>query len=424
MTEGPELFRIFWAMKNASFTRLQVRATAALFGIFIVAFSFKVTAQSSVYVPGIARTGLYYERVQGKSIAVVANATSLLPNGTHTVDHLISLGAEVREVWAPEHGFRGNKDAGEHVEDGKDPKTGIAIRSLYGKNKRPDISWFDGIELVIYDIQDVGVRFYTYSTTLSYVLDACVEAGVPLMVMDRGNPNGHYVDGPILQPGFESMVGLHPIPVVHGLTMGEYAKMVYGERWMPQLLHEKSRAQFQQAGGLQVITCTGYSHDQIFNVFQTPPSPNLRSIEAIWHYPSLCFFEGTPISCGRGTPAPFTLYGAPWLPKTKFEYSFTPRPDHGSKYPKFKEEQCWGKELTSVKNDSIDWTHLFSVYKVWKEEQPESQQFFNNFFEKLAGSKDLQKALEDGATIDQWRASYRNESFTAYLDTRQGILLY
>ena len=164
------------------------------------------------------------------------------------------------QVWAPEHGFRGEADAGEHVEDGRDPKTGIPIKSLYGKTKRPPTDWLEGLDWVIYDIQDVGVRFYTYSTTLSYVIDACVEAGVPLMIMDRGNPNGHYIDGPILKPGFESMVGLHPIPVVHGLTMGEYASMVYGEHWMPATENEQWRTAFEKKGGIEVIHCKGYSH--------------------------------------------------------------------------------------------------------------------------------------------------------------------
>ena len=424
ITEGPELFRIFWAMKNASFTRLQVRTTVALFGTFLLAFSAQVFGQNITYLPAVARTGEYYPWVEGKSIAVVANATSLLPNGTHTVDHLISLGAEVREVWAPEHGFRGTQDAGEHVEDGKDPKTGIPIRSLYGKNKRPNLEWFDAVELVVYDIQDVGVRFYTYSTTLSYVLDACVEAGVPLMVLDRGNPNGHYVDGPILQPGFESMVGLHPIPVVHGLTMGEYAKMVYGERWMPAIKSDTFRDQFSTAGGLKVIPCQGYDHNNIFAEFQTPPSPNLRSLAAIAHYPSLCFFEGTPISCGRGTPEPFARFGAPWLPEQDYTFRFTPEPDHGSKYPKFQGDTCHGERLAPKNYQEIDWSYLFGTYSSWKELRPDGVDFFNAFFKKLAGSNALQQALESGKTASEWQETYRDANFENYLKRRSLYLIY
>ena len=350
-----------------------------------------------------------------KSVAVVANATSLLPNGTHTVDHLISLSVDVRQVWAPEHGFRGQQDAGEHVEDGRDPKTGIPIKSLYGKTKRPPTDWLEGLDWVIYDIQDVGVRFYTYSTTLSYVIDACVEAGVPLMIMDRGNPNGHYIDGPILKPGFESMVGLHPIPVVHGLTMGEYATMVYGEHWMPATENEQWRTAFEKKGGIEVIHCKGYSHNKVFKEFQVPPSPNLRSMEAIWHYPSLCYFEGTPISCGRGTDAPFTLFGAPWFSGHSYDAGFTPKPDHGAKHPKYEGQLCIGQFLPTDMDTAygaINWNHLFDAYAYWKENAPkEAPEFFNAFFKKLAGSNELQGALESGMSAQEWVNSYYRELY-------------
>ena len=397
-------------MEKASFTLSQFRTTLALFAVLLLCFSAR--GQES-YLPGIAQTGEYYMKLTEKSVAVVANATSLLPNGTHTVDHLISLSVDVRQVWAPEHGFRGQQDAGEHVEDGRDPKTGIPIKSLYGKTKRPPTEWLEGLDWVIYDIQDVGVRFYTYSTTLSYVIDACVEAGVPLMIMDRGNPNGHYIDGPILKPGFESMVGLHPIPVVHGLTMGEYASMVYGEHWMPATENEQWRTAFEKKGGIEVIHCKGYSHNKVFKEFQVPPSPNLRSIEAIWHYPSLCYFEGTPISCGRGTDAPFTRFGAPWLGGEGYEHLFMPFPDHGSKYPKFQGKQCGGVQLPqdlSTAPKEIDWNHLFDAYAYWKDNAPsEAPEFFNAFFKKLAGSNELQEAMESGMSAQEWVKSYQGE---------------
>lgn len=397
-------------MEKASFTLSQFRTTLALFAVLLLCFSAR--GQES-YLPGIAQTGEYYMKLTEKSVAVVANATSLLPNGTHTVDHLISLSVDVRQVWAPEHGFRGQQDAGEHVEDGRDPKTGIPIKSLYGKTKRPPTEWLEGLDWVIYDIQDVGVRFYTYSTTLSYVIDACVEAGVPLMIMDRGNPNGHYMDGPILKPGFESMVGLHPIPVVHGLTMGEYASMVYGEHWMPATENEQWRTSFEKKGGITVIHCKGYSHREVFKEFQVPPSPNLRSMEAIWHYPSLCYFEGTPISCGRGTDAPFTRFGAPWLGGEGYEQRFIPAPDHGSKYPKFQGKQCGGVQLSqdlSAGPKGIDWNHLFDAYAYWKDKAPsEAPEFFNAFFKKLAGSNELQEALESGMSVEEWVNSYYGE---------------
>jgi uncharacterized protein YbbC (DUF1343 family) len=397
-------------MENASFILVQVRITLALFLALNTTFSLQAQEE---YAPGIAQPGEYYMQLSEKSVAVVANATSLLPNGTHTVDHLISLGVNIQEVWAPEHGFRGNADAGEHVEDGRDPKTGIPIRSLYGKTKRPPTDWLEDLDWVIYDIQDVGVRFYTYSTTLSYVIDACVEAGVPLMIMDRGNPSGHYIDGPILKQGFESMVGLHPIPVVHGLTMGEYASMVYGEHWMPASENEEWRAAFEKKGGIEVIQCKGYSHNEVFRAFQVPPSPNLRSIEAIWHYPSLCYFEGTPISCGRGTDAPFTLFGAPWLIGEGYGLRFTPAPDHGSKFPKFQGKECGGlqlpQELTTAPI-AIDWNYLFDAYTYWKENAPtEAPEFFNAFFKKLAGSNELQQTLESGMSTEDWVKTYQEE---------------
>jgi len=413
-------------MKNASFTIPQVKSTVSLLFAFIVLFSPTSMAQSNEYLPGVAQTGLYYHMLNGKRIAVVANATSLLPNGTHTVDHLISIGAEVHEVWAPEHGFRGDADAGEYVKDGRDPKTGIVIRSLYGKTKRPDVSWVKSVDYVVYDIQDVGIRFYTYSTTLSYVLDACIEGGVPLLVLDRGNPNGHYVDGPVLQQGFESMVGLHPIPVVHGLTMGEYALMVYGEHWMPFTGEEALCANFEHSGGLTVISCQAYSHKKVFKEFQVPPSPNLRSIEAIWHYPSLCYFEGTPISCGRGTDAPFTRFGAPWLDAEQFSAVFTPLPDAGAKYPKFEGQICHGQQLSRKMDEPsglINWQPLFSAYEFWGNIFPPMEEFFNSFFAKLAGSNDLQRALESGLTIEQWQVSYQAK-LLAYKEKRRTYLLY
>jgi uncharacterized protein YbbC (DUF1343 family) len=412
-------------MKNASFIFSQFRTTLALFAALLLCFS--AQGQES-YAPGIAQPGAYYMKLTEKSVAVVANATSLLPNGTHTVDHLISLSVDVRQVWAPEHGFRGDADAGEHVEDGRDPKTGIPIKSLYGKSKRPPTEWLEGLDWVIYDIQDVGVRFYTYSTTLSYVIDACVEAGVPLMIMDRGNPNGHYIDGPILKPGFESMVGLHPIPVVHGLTMGEYATMVYGEHWMPATENEQWRTAFEKKGGIEVIHCKGYSHNKVFKEFQVPPSPNLRSIEAIWHYPSLCYFEGTPISCGRGTDAPFTLFGAPWFSGYSYDAGFTPKPDHGAKHPKYEGQLCFGQLLPTDMDTAygaINWNHLFDAYAYWKENAPtEAPEFFNAFFKKLAGSNALQEALESGMSAQEWVKFYQKRMWFDYQQKFDEYSLY
>jgi uncharacterized protein YbbC (DUF1343 family) len=402
-------------MKNASFISSQFRTTLALFAVLLLCFSAR--GQES-YASGIAQTGAYYMKLTEKSVAVVANATSLLPNGTHTVDHLISLSVDVQQVWAPEHGFRGEADAGEHVEDGRDPKTGIPIRSLYGKTKRPPTDWLEGLDWVIYDIQDVGVRFYTYSTTLSYVIDACVEAGVPLMIMDRGNPNGHYIDGPILKPGFESMVGLHPIPVVHGLTMGEYASMVYGEHWMPSTENEQWRTAFEKKGGIEVIRCKGYSHREVFKNSRFPR----RLIYALSRPSGItqaCVISRVlPFPVDEGTDAPFTRFGAPWLGGEGYEHQFTPAPDHGSKYPKFKEKQCGGVQLSqdlTTAPTEIDWTYLFEAYAYCKENATsEAPEFFNAFFKKLAGSNELQQALESGMSVEEWVKSYKSISFYKY----------
>ena len=211
------------------------------------------------------------------------------------------------------------------------------------------------------------------------------------------------------------MVGLHPVPVVHGLTMGEYASMVYGEHWMPATENEQWRTAFEKKGGIEVIHCKGYSHNTVFSEFQVPPSPNLRSIAAIWHYPSLCYFEGTPISCGRGTDAPFTHFGAPWLDGEGYEHRFTPAPDHGSKYPKFQGKECSGVQLSqeiTTAPKAIDWTYLFDAYAYWKEKNPgEAPEFFNAFFKKLAGSNELQQALESGMSVEEWVKSYYKELY-------------
>ena len=462
-TELPELFCNFRAMKNPYFTAVQGSTKAAFFAmllsvvftpLFLAGQSESLSEGAGTYAPGIAHVDRYYSLLSGKRVAVVANATSLLPDGTHTVDHLLNLGVEVHEVWAPEHGFRGEAAAGEWVSDAVDGKTGLPIRSLYGKTKRPLNDWLEGLDFVLFDIQDVGVRFYTYSTTLSYVLDACLETGVPLVVFDRANPNGHYVDGPLLAAGFESMVGLHPIPVVHGLTMGEYARVVLEKAWVPQATSAKIE-HFERAGGLHIIACSGYSHREKYSGFQVPPSPNLRSSEAIALYPSLCFFEGTPVSCGRGTEQPFTRFGAPWLPAASFPHEFVPMPDVGSARPKFQGQRCHGASLSSLKagglevnetekspwmldgkpfvpkDDRIHWEPLFEVYAAWMAQvagtQPQegkqsgaaqggqpmervvNEPFFSSFFSLLAGSKRLQNALEAGWSIERWQESYADE---------------
>lgn len=258
-----------------------------------------VSTATGKITTGAERVEAYLPFLSGKKVAAMVNQTSMI-NGTHLVDSLVSLGVRIEKIFAPEHGFRGEADAGEKVLDATDPQTGIPIISLYGKKQKPGPEDLEGLDLVIYDIQDVGVRFYTFISAMSYMMESCAENKVPLLILDRPNPNGHYLDGPVLEPAFQSYVGLHPVPVVYGLTTGEYAQMVNGEGWL--------------AGGascnLTVIPCEHYDHKTFYDL-PVRPSPNLPNIRSIYLYPSLCFMEGTQVSIGRGTQKQFQVVGAP-----------------------------------------------------------------------------------------------------------------
>src|SRR5690554_5651925 len=291
--------------------------------------------QEGKIVVGAERFQVYSELLKGKNVGIVANQTSYLESEKlHLVDFLILKKVSVKKVFAPEHGFRGTADAGEHVKDGIDSKTGIPLISLYGSNKKPSPEQLKGIDVVVFDIQDVGARFYTYISTLHYVMEACAELGISVIVLDRPNPNGHYIDGPILEKQHQSFVGMHPIPIVHGMTMGEYAKMINGEGWL------ENKIQCE----LIVIPMENYDHKKKYSL-PIKPSPNLPNDKAINLYPSLCFFEGTLLSEGRGTEMQFQIYGAPFLLKEKYPFTFTSNPNEGSKSPKFKDQLCYGKDL-------------------------------------------------------------------------------
>jgi uncharacterized protein YbbC (DUF1343 family) len=261
----------------------------------------------------------YIGLLKDKKIALVVNQTSTIGN-THLVDSLVKLKVNIVKIFGPEHGFRGTADAGEHIENGKDPKTGIPVISLYGDNKKPTPSQLADIDLVIFDIQDVGARFYTYISTLHYLMEACGENNKKVLILDRPNPNGHYVDGPVLQNGFESFVGMDKIPVVHGMTIAEYALMLNGEKWL------KNGVPCE----LEIVKCQNYTHQTPYSP-PIPPSPNLKDLSAIYLYPSLCFFEGTPISVGRGTDFPFKVFGHPTF--EKYSFSFVPTPKVGATSP-------------------------------------------------------------------------------------------
>ena len=338
---------------------------------------------------GAARTNLYLHLLKGKKVAVVANQTSVIfkaPRGKslqtkHLVDSLISLNVNVKKVFAPEHGFRGKADAGEVIKDGFDKKTGLPIVSLYGKNKKPSAAQLKGIDIVIFDIQDVGARFYTYISSLHYVLEACAEAKIKVIILDRPNPNAHYIDGPVLERAHTSFVGMHPVPVVYGMTIGEYGKMVNGEKWLQDGIQ----------CDLTIIPLAHYTRETPYSL-PIRPSPNLPNDKSINLYPSLCFFEGTNVSAGRGTEMQFQIYGSPFLDKTAF--SFTPQANEGAKYPKYKNKRCFGEDLRMTENrNKLDLSFLIQAYQ-----QSASKAFFNTFFRKLAGTEKLQQQIEEGVS--------------------------
>ena len=364
-------------------------------------------------VTGAENTFAYFSLLKDKNIAIVANHTSLI-KGTHLVDSLSSAGFAISSVFAPEHGFRGKADAGEKVNDEIDQKTGIPILSLYGKNKKPSPESLKNIDIVLFDIQDVGVRFYTYISTLHYIMEACAESNIPLIVLDRPNPHAHYIDGPILEEEYKSFVGMHKVPVVYGLTIAEYATMINGERWLENEIQ----------CNLTIVPCMNYNRKEHYQI-PIKPSPNLPNSLSIQLYPSLCFFEGTSVSAGRGTDIPFQCYGHP---KMTSDYSFTPKSNEGAKYPKFKDEKVKGVDLSS--NDlrkvyalnKLDLSHLLNAYANIENAQAD---FFldNNFFEKLAGTKQLRKQILAGKTESEIRDSWQS-GLSQYELTRTKYLMY
>ncbi|HLV92565.1 MAG TPA: DUF1343 domain-containing protein [Aequorivita sp.] len=365
---------------------------------------------SNKIIVGAEQFDSYSYLLKNKNIGIVANQTSFLESEKqHLVDFLISKKIAVKKVFAPEHGFRGTADAGEHIKDGVDSKTGVPLISLYGSNKKPSQEQLKGIDVVVFDIQDVGARFYTYISTLHYVMEACAEAGIPVVVMDRPNPNGHYVDGPILEKEHQSFVGMHPIPIVHGMTIGEYAKMINGEGWLNNNLKAT----------LTVIEMKGYNHQMTYSL-PVKPSPNLPNDKSINLYPSLCFFEGTFINAGRGTDMQFQVFGAPSLPSSQYSFKYTPRSNEGAKNPKFKDQLCYGKDLRKEPNlDRINLEWLIDAYNA----NGKKKDFFNSFFVKLAGTKKLQEQIEQGLTAEEIRSTWK-DGLSKFKEIRERYLLY
>lgn len=345
-------------------------------------------------IPAAELTADYLMLLKGKKVGVVGNQTSVI-GSTHLVDSLLSLGINVVRVYSPEHGFRGDADAGQKINHEVDQKTGLQIVSLYGKNKKPTQEQIEDLDVILFDIQDVGVRFYTYISTLHYVMEAAAEASIPVLVLDRPNPNGHYIDGPVLDSQFESFVGMHKVPVVYGMTIGEYAKMINGEHWLKDSV----------VCDLTVIPCKGYVHTSEYDL-PIAPSPNLRTANSINLYPSLCFFEGTIVSVGRGTETPFEIYGHPKFKEGDF--AFTPVSSFGSKHPKLENEKCKGYDLSETKErkSQLDLGYLLNANK-----QLEGVTWIDNpkFFNLLAGNDILIEQIKKGLSEDEIRQTWQDD---------------
>jgi uncharacterized protein YbbC (DUF1343 family) len=359
------------------------------------------------FLVGGQQMEVYLPLLKGKQVGLVVNHTSLVQD-VHLVDTMLKQGIEVRRIFAPEHGFRGTADAGEHIQDGKDAKTGIEIVSLYGKNRKPTQEMINDLDVLIFDIQDVGVRFYTYISTMHYVMEACAEFGKKCIVLDRPNPNGDYFDGPVLEKDFQSFVGMHPIPVVHGLTVGELALMINGEGWL--------------ANGLKcdvtVVPVKGYKHSDRVSI-PIKPSPNLPNDVAIRLYPSLCFFEASKVSVGRGTTFPFQVYGYP--DSALGDFTFMPVSLAGmAKHPKLENQECFGKDL---RRESL--SHQFTLSYLLDVKDKLGIDIIDNtrWFNLLAGNASLLKDIQQGATEAMIRESWKND-LASYAKLRDKYLLY
>jgi uncharacterized protein YbbC (DUF1343 family) len=356
---------------------------------------------------GVDNSKLYLALLKDKKVGIVTNQSGLLSNSIHIVDFLVEKNIQVTKIFAPEHGFRGTADAGEHIVDGKDAKTGLPIISLYGDNRKPKPAQLVGIDIMVFDLQDVGARFYTYISSLHYIMEACGENNIPLIILDRPNPNGNVVDGPILEKEYSSFVGMHPVPILHGMTIGEYGQMINGEKWLKNTIQCK----------LTVIPCTYYNRKMDYSL-PVKPSPNLPNEQAVNLYASLCLFEGTNVSVGRGTEKQFQIYGSPHLPKT--EFSFIPKPNLGAKNPVCNGLECFGEDLSAVaKVNQLELKWLIKAYQTTKDKS----KFFNAFFTKLAGTKKLQMQLEEGIPEDAIRKSWE-KGLIEFEEMRAKYLIY
>ncbi|HEY1164199.1 MAG TPA: DUF1343 domain-containing protein [Chitinophaga sp.] len=363
-------------------------------------------------ITGAARTNAYLPLLKNKRVALLVNQTATIGE-THLVDSLLKLQIRIQKIFSPEHGFRGNADAGEKVGNSVDQRTGLPIVSLYGKHRKADAADLRDVDVLIYDIQDVGARFYTYISSLQELMESAAENNKPLIVLDRPNPNGHYVDGPVLDTAFRSFVGMQPVPLVHGMTVGEYARMLNEEKWLSHGLSCK----------LTVIPCLQYTHHTFYEL-PVRPSPNLPNMAAIYLYPSICLFEGTPLSLGRGTDKPFQVFGSPLFPKDL--YTFTPRSMPGAKEPPLKDQLCYGYDLSGDAKSVLQQTGnqlqlkwIIEAYQLY----PQKDKFFTPFFNKLAGNSTLVQQIKDGKSEQEIRQSWE-PALSHFKTLRKKYLLY
>ena len=358
-------------------------------------------------ITGAAQIPKYIDILKDQNIGIIANKSSILSINSHLIDTLLSLGININKVFVPEHGFRGEADAGEKIFSQKDPKTGLTIISLYGNQRKPTNEQLKGISTMVFDLQDVGVRFYTYISTLHYIMEACAEKNITLIVLDRPNPNGHFIDGPVLENDCKSFVGMHPVPIVYGMTIGEYAQMINGEGW----LNNQIKCQ------LKVIKLKNYTHKTHYEL-PLRPSPNLPNSQAIALYPSLCLLEPTVISVGRGTEMQFQIFGHPNLPKSKF--NFTPKSNFGAKYPKLDNKICYGVDLRKYNmTNKIELKWIIDSYSNF----PEPKSFFKEGFYRIAGTKKLKTQIEEGLSEKEIRRTWE-EGLINFKRIRLKYLLY
>lgn len=386
---------------------------------------------------GAERIPVYLPLIRGRRVGIFANQTSLVGN-THLVDTLRKLGVDIKVIFGPEHGFRGTADAGEKVNSYTDEKTGIPVISLYGNKKAPSAADLKDVDILIFDVQDVGVRFYTYISSLQDFMEAAFENSKPLLLLDRPNPNGFYVDGPVLDLKYKSHIGMQPVPVVYGMTIAEYARMIAGERWLSKKANEKHDYYLAAENSVdtpfhfQIIKCINYSHKSKY-ILPVRPSPNLPEIQSVYLYPSTCFFEGTVLSEGRGTSKPFQVFGDPLLPK--YLYSFTPQPNEGAKNSKHYGKKCYGwnlhgtpAEVLAKVDNKIQLKWLTEAYRLFPDKDkffllPKSGKMEESFFNKLAGNNELWQQVKAGIPEAEIRKSWEPE-LRKFKKIRKKYLLY